>query len=302
MAEATSSAGQVAGGEDATVDPVPVGFIDVAGPGDAPQRRIAVRTRLPVMADAEDAGPVSVMWLPGFNSDMISTKATVLDGWAAERGHGCIRFDYFAHGESDGARGSGTMSLWTEDACAALAHALPADPVRRAAHRIILIGSSMGGWVALTALRRMKAEQPELAALVAGLVLIAPAWDMSEKLMWEKFSDDIKAELEREGVWMRPSAYGEPYAITRALIEDGRHHLLSGEKFAPGVPVRIIQGMRDPDVPMAHVLALVDELDAEDIQTVLIKDGEHRLSRPQDLAVLLQQTGNLVADVAGGAA
>ncbi|MEL6747884.1 MAG: alpha/beta fold hydrolase [Pseudomonadota bacterium] len=273
------------------------------GQGDAPTRQIAMRLAAPgrqagghLGAD-DERDPVAIMWLPGFNSDMISTKASVLAQWAAAEGHGSVRFDYFAHGESEGDRGEGTIGIWTADALAVAGAALARFDALLATDRpvrVLPIGSSMGGWVALNLLRQARTAAPELANRICGLALLAPAWDMTERLMWAQFTDEIKAQIMSDGRWMRPSAYGDPYAITRALIDDGREHLFAGSGFAPGVPVRIIQGMRDPDVPAGEALALMDELATEDVQVTLIKDGEHRLSRPQDLDVLLREVSALL--------
>jgi pimeloyl-ACP methyl ester carboxylesterase len=186
----------------------------------------------------EGAGP-PVVWLGGFRSDMRSTKAGFLDGWAERAGRALVRFDYAGHGESDGAFEASTISLWLEDT-------------------------------------------------LAGLVLIAPAADFTERLMWDVFPEDIRQTILREGAWRRPSAYSdEPYPITRALIEDGRRHLMLGGPIATGCPVHILQGMRDPDVPWTHAMELVEHLPGDDVSVTLIKDGDHRLSRPEDLERLV---------------
>ncbi|MFE1601262.1 alpha/beta hydrolase [Methylobacterium sp. ID0610] len=211
-----------------------------------------------------------VVWLGGFRSDMRATKAEALDAWAEARGRAFIRFDYGGHGESEGAFADFTISDWLGDAEAAIA--------RHAAERPILVGSSMGGWIALLAARRVKP---------AGLVLIAPATDFTETLMWERFPDEIRRQIAEQGVWLRDSAYSpEPTPVTRALIEDGRRHLLLGGPIDPGCPVRILQGMADPDVPWAHAMRLVERLPAHEVVVTLIKDGDHRLSDPASLARL----------------
>ena len=149
----------------------------------------------------------------------------------------------------------------------------------------IVIGSSMGGWIALL-LARQLAEQGRSSEL-AGLVLIAPAWDMTEILMWRKFSERRRNEVDAKGVTYAPSDYGEPYPITKRLIEDGRLHAIEGQGFDPGCPVRVLQGYRDADVPWQHALALLDLLKGHDLEFTLIKTGEHRLSEPQDLRRLI---------------
>lgn len=246
------------------IDDLPIETLSV-GTGSA-ARDIAVRLR------PGDGPPV--VWLGGFRSDMRATKALALDAWAVEHGRALIRFDYSGHGESGGRFADGTISDWLEDAQAVLSHFAKTPPV--------LVGSSMGGWIACLAARAM--PQPP-----AGLVLIAPALDFTEALMWEAFPPEVRAELERNGVWYRATAYApEPDPIGMHLIEDGRRHLLLGDDFDPGCPVHILQGMRDPDVPYAHALKTVERLPESGTLLTLIKDGDHRLSRPQDIALLLR--------------
>jgi pimeloyl-ACP methyl ester carboxylesterase len=150
----------------------------------------------------------------------------------------------------------------------------------------VVIGSSMGGWLALLLARALR--QRKGAAPIAGMVLIAPAVDFTEELMWKQFSEEIKREIEVNGVWMRPSEYSEgPYPITRALIQDGRKHLLLGGLIETGCPVHILQGVQDPDVPWRHAEGLVTRFARDDVVLTLIKDGDHRLSRPEDLERML---------------
>lgn len=247
-------------------------FIEV-GEGDG-RRRIAVRTRL-----GSTSGAPGLFWLGGFNSDMRGTKALALDAFAAERGRACIRFDYSGHGESGGAFIDGTIGRWLEEAVAVFEQFARGPQV--------VIGSSMGGWMALLLAREIAKRQ--MAADLAGLVLIAPAPDFTEQLMWNGFSDEIREEIRTKGVWMRPSEYGDgtPYPITRALIEEGRNHLLLGSAIEVGCPVRILQGAQDPDVPWQHAFALAHRLPAEDVVLTMIQDGDHRLSRPQDIARII---------------
>src|SRR6185437_4603215 len=244
-------------------------FIEV-GRADA-TRRIAVCSR-------SGAAP-ELFWLGGFNSDMKGTKALALDAWAARHGRACVRFDYSGHGESGGEFIDGTIGRWLEDSLAVFEQFCRGPQV--------VIGSSMGGWMALL-LAREVAKRVKDASL-AGLVLIAPAPDFTEELMWKGFSPEIRREIEEKGVWMRPSQYGDgsPYPITRALIEEGRNHLLLGSSIEVGCPVRILQGAKDPDVPWQHAFALVHRLPADDVVLTMIQDGDHRLSRPQDIARLL---------------
>jgi pimeloyl-ACP methyl ester carboxylesterase len=213
---------------------------------------------------------------------MKGTKALALDAWAAERNRACVRFDYSGHGESGGAFINGTIGRWLEESLAVFD--------RFCSGPQIVIGSSMGGWMALLLARAIARRAQSLTPL-AGLVLIAPAPDFTEELMWKGFSPEIRQEIEIKGVWLRPSAYGDPYPITRALIEDGRNHLLLGSAIEVGCPVRILQGAQDPDVPWQHSFALAQRLPADDVVLTMIQDGDHRLSRPQDI-------GRIIAAVA----
>jgi pimeloyl-ACP methyl ester carboxylesterase len=253
-------------------DDVPA-FIDVGiGPS---ARRIAVRTRA-------GRGP-GLFWLGGFKSDMQGTKALALDGWAAERGRASVRFDYSGHGESSGDFADGTIGRWLEESVAVFEQFCDGPQV--------VIGSSMGGWMALLLAREIRKLQGEQQAKgsLAGLVLIAPAPDFTEELMWKNLPAKVKEEIETKGFWLRPSEYGDgsPYPITRNLIEEGRNHLLLGRTIDVGCPVRILQGAKDPDVPWQHAFALTHRLPADDVVLTLIQDGDHRLSRPQDIARIL---------------
>jgi len=237
----------------------------------AGERRIAVLHR-------EGKGP-PVVWIGGFKSDMRATKASAIDSWAEGQGRACLRFDYSGHGESGGDFEKGTISRWLEEALAVMEGFLKERP--------ILVGSSMGGWIALLAARHLLAKRPALAP--AGIVLIAPATDMTERLMWNRFPEDIRRTVEETGVYYRPSAYSEdPYPITKTLIEDGRRHLLLGRPIRTGCPVHILQGMEDPDVPWEHALELVEHLPGDSASLTLIKDGDHRLSREEDLERLIR--------------
>ena len=253
----------------ATTDPEPT-FIEM-GEGDG-RRRIAVRARA--------GSRPGLFWLGGFNSDMRGTKALALDAWAAAHGRACIRFDYSGHGESGGAFIDGTIGRWLEESVAVFERFCRGPQV--------VIGSSMGGWMALLLARAIAARDAKEATL-AGLVLIAPAPDFTEQLMWNAFSDEVREEIRTKGVWMRPSEYddGAPYPITRALIEEGRNHLLLGSAIEVGCPVRILQGAQDHDVPWQHAFALAHRLPAEDVVLTMIQDGDHRLSRPQDIARIM---------------
>lgn len=254
-------------------------YLDVG----ADARRIAVRIR-------EGKSP-GLFWLGGFKSDMKGTKAVALDEHAAKNGRAFIRFDYSGHGESGGAFEQGTISQWLEESLAVFQN--------RAKGPQIVVGSSMGGWMALL-LARALADGPSLArrAKLAGLVLIAPAPDFTEELMWKNFSEDVRREIDTKGQWERPSAYGDaPYPITKRLIEDGRKHLLLNKPIQLNCPVRILQGVQDPDVPWQHAMKLVSCLAQDDVTMTLVKDGDHRLSRPEDIERLLKTVDELAAEM-----
>ena len=219
-----------------------------------------------------DAGP-GVVFLGGFRSDMTGSKAIALRDACAARGRAFLRFDYSGHGASDGRFEDGTVGAWADDATEVF-DALTEGPQ-------VLFGSSMGGWIAtLLALRR--------PGRVAALVGIAPAPDFTETLMWPALSEAQRAEIMARGVLHLPSQYGEPTPITRALIEDGPRHKVLGRPIPLRCPVRILQGMRDPDVPWQHALRLVEALGGDDVRLHLVKDGDHRLSRPEDLRLLVE--------------
>lgn len=231
------------------------------------------RGRLAFRRVSGEEGRAGLVWLGGFHSDMTGEKATALAAAAAAAGRSFLRFDYSGHGASEGRFADLALSDWRTDALAALDE-LTAGPQ-------LLVGSSMGGWIAL------------LAALVrpqrvAGLVLVAPAADFTERLIWDRLDPAARRQIEVDGAWLRPSAYGqEPYPITRRLIEDGRSWLLlDAPAIAIDRPVRILQGAADPDVPWRHALELVDRIASPDVTFTLVKDGDHRLSRPQDIGRL----------------
>jgi pimeloyl-ACP methyl ester carboxylesterase len=230
-----------------------------------------------------DGGAPGLVWLGGFKSDMNGNKARYLDDWAKIKGRAIVRFDYFGHGRSSGAFRDGTISRWRDDALAVI-DTLTAGPQ-------ILVGSSMGAWLALLC-ARLRPER------TAALFLIAPATDFTEALLWERLPDEVRQELEKNGEWLRPSAYGdEPYPIMRTLIEDGRRHLiLDGRKRSAEVPVRIVQGMRDPDVPWMHAARLAETLEG-DVRLLLLREGDHRLSTPNDLALIERELDALVAEL-----
>jgi pimeloyl-ACP methyl ester carboxylesterase len=247
---------------------LPPSFIEVGKASEA--RLVAVRARA--------GGSPGLFWLGGFKSDMQGTKALALDAWAATQHRAFVRFDYSGHGESGGDFVDGTIGRWLEESVAVFEQFCEGPQV--------VIGSSMGGWMALLLAREITRRRLTRAPL-AGLVLIAPAPDFTEELMWKGFPEKIRQEIETKGVWLRPSEYGDPYLITRQLIEEGRQHLLLGNAIDVGCPVRILQGAQDPDVPWRHAFALAHRLPADDVVLTMIQDGDHRLSRPQDIARII---------------
>jgi pimeloyl-ACP methyl ester carboxylesterase len=238
-------------------------------------RRIAFRRAAPARP-----GLPGVIWLGGFKSDMESTKAIALDDHCRRRGRAFLRFDYSGHGASSGAFEEGTITRWLEESLA-LFRSQTDGPQ-------IVVGSSMGGYLALLAARAL-ANAGETQRL-AGMVLIAPAVDFTEALIWDRAPEAARRAILETGVWQRPSAYSsEPYPITRSLIDDGRKHLLMGEDIVRShCAVRILQGMQDEDVPYRHVMTLIEHMAVDPVALTLIRDGEHRLSRPQDLALLFE--------------
>jgi pimeloyl-ACP methyl ester carboxylesterase len=261
-------------------DPAELEFLLVGG--DENRRKIAVRPR-------SGATP-GLFWLGGLKSDMKGAKATALDRWAARHRRNCVRFDYSGHGESEGKFTEGTISHWLEESIAVFDAYCDGPQV--------IIGSSMGAWLALLLMRELRGWGPPRGPRSpAALVLIAPAVDFTEELMWKRFPARAKRRLASAGVWECPSQYSpEPYPITAALIEDGRRHLLLGGLIETGCPVRILQGVADPDVPWRHAVELVSRLAQDDVVLSLIKGGDHRLSRPEDIERLIGIVSELCKD------
>lgn len=249
----------------------------------------AAARRIAYLAEPATGAPIDrpgVMWLSGLKSEMVSTKASALSQWAREKGVNSLRFDYSGHGQSDGAFEAGTVSRWLEETRAVFA--------ARAAGPQVLVGSSMGGYMALLLLRALQREAPVQAERIKALVLIAPAWDMTE-LMWRNFSSEARRDIKEKGVYLRPSDYGDgPYPITKAFLDDGAAHLIGAEPYDPGRPVHIIHGLLDPDVPWEHTLDLVAHLTGDWTRVAAVPDGEHRLSRPEDIALMLDIVGTYV--------
>ncbi len=215
----------------------------------------------------------TMVFLPGFMSDMTGDKALALHAWCAGAGHACLRLDYSGHGESGGRFEDGTIGRWTEDALFLI------DAVTDG--KILLVGSSMGGWIAL----HVALARPHR---VAGLIGIAAAPDFTEDLMWASMAPPERAVLERDGVLRVPSEYGGAQIITRLLIEDGRTRLLLRAPIAIDCQVHLLHGQRDRSVPWETSLRLAACLASDDVRVTLIKDGEHRLSRQEDIALLIQ--------------
>ncbi|MGI9407594.1 MAG: alpha/beta hydrolase [Hyphomicrobiaceae bacterium] len=225
-----------------------------------------------------------LLWLSGFNSSMNGTKATDLASWSGENGIAMTRFDYSGHGRSSGKFEDGNISIWLEETRAVLD--------QMATGPQILIGSSMGGWLALLLAGELNTKAP---GRIAGLVLIAPAWDMTERLMWDTASPDVRHEMQTKGVWYRPSQYDDDnYPITMQLIEDGRKHLLGDGPVDTGCPVRILHGMADPDVPWQGSETLIERLATGDARLTLVKGAGHRLSEPEDIRLLKGVISGLV--------
>ena len=223
-------------------------------------------------------GP-TLVFLPGLRSDMQGSKALDLIEYCAERGQAMLRLDYSGHGASDGTFESGSIGEWADDAYRVIS--------ARTSGPLLLVGSSMGGWVGLLLSRR-------LGDRLTGYVGIAAAPDFTERLMWESMSPDERTAILTKGELRVPSEYGEDLVITRKLIDDGRNNLVLDSPLALPCPVRLLQGQRDPDVPWELALTLAAHVDCSDVRTILIKDGDHRLSRPQDLALLRATVGELL--------
>ena len=252
-------------------------YIDVDG------AKIAVRQR---------AGHVApgVVWLGGYRSDMLGTKAVILDEWAEQTGHSALRLDYSGHGESGGDFNQGTISRWLDESLAVYAKYTQGPQ--------ILVGSSMGGWIAL----RMAQELKKAGKSPAGIVLIAPAPDFTAELVEPSLTEAQKRDLIKNGYFEEPSEYSpNPYIYTRALIEDGHHNLVLKGIIETGCPVHILQGMQDEAVPYKHALKLMEHLPVDDVTLTLVRDGDHRLSRPQDLELLIRTVSGLAERISTGA-
>ena len=223
-------------------------------------------------AKTDGDGP-TVVFLGGFRSDMTGTKAMALESWARLTGHAYLRFDYLGHGQSSGQFEDGTIGRWLDDSLAVID--------AKTTGKLVLVGSSMGGWLSLLA----ALKRPER---LAGLVLIAAAPDFTERMLLERLSPAERETLQREGRLERPSQYSpEPSVFTWKLIEEGRNHLVLDKPLKLPCPVRLLHGQSDPDVPWEHSLQIAQHLDAPEVITTFIKGGDHRLSTPADIARLV---------------
>lgn len=234
---------------------------------------------------AVHASAPTLVWLGGYRSDMGGTKALEMDAVAAETGVAALRLDYSGHGQSGGDFNDGTISRWLQEAIAVIAHVAP--------ERVILVGSSMGGWIALRMVQEL--VRREQGPKVEGLVLIAPAPDFTHDLIEPALTDKERQSLIERGYFEEFSEYSpEPNIFTCALLEDGRENRVLTGIIETGCPVHILQGMKDADVPYGHALKLVEFLPADDVVLTLIRDGDHRLSRPQDLQKLRSVLATLI--------
>ena len=242
------------------------------------------------LAYISDGSPASarcsLFWLGGFKSSMTGEKATALATWAESTGRHLLRFDYSGHGGSEGDFLDGSISLWLDQAIDMFRTLAPGP-------RIIL-GSSMGAWLALLLLRRLKIDCPDDAARIRGLILLAPAIDMTEALISQAMTPEEHEQLARHGKAERPSDYDDgPYVITRKLLEDGRSHSLLGAPFQVCCPVRILHGDADPDVPWQHGMKTFEMLAGKDVNFALLKGRDHRLSDPRSLKLLVETAAEL---------
>lgn len=227
-----------------------------------------------------------ITWLGGYRSDMLGTKAETLDQWAATNNHEFLRFDYSGHGESGGDFNEGCISCWLNESLA-VHHQYNKNPQ-------ILVGSSMGAWITL----RMTQELIKQGKGPAGIILIAPAPDFTARLIEPNLSEEYKKSLIEKGYFEEPSEYSpNPFIYTRKLIEDGRQNLVLTDIIETGCPVHILQGCQDEDVPYSHALLLTEHLPVDNVTLTLVRDGDHRLSRPQDLDLLIRSLDMMIAQI-----
>ncbi len=251
------------------------------------------QTRLAYRQDGarDELGPCGFFFLGGFMSTMTGSKAESLAELARAKRRSCLRFDYAGHGGSEGHLVDGTISGWLEQAT----HMF----LKHTRNQRIVVGSSMGGWLALLLARRLQTEDPQAFRRIAGMMLIAPATDMTRDLMWHKFSDAVRNELQENGIYRESSNYGDPYPITLKLLEDGEKHLIFPGGISLPFPVRILQGTDDVEVPPDHAIKTMDAINGNDISLSLIKGGDHRLSTPTQLR-LIRETALTLAERSDG--
>ncbi len=225
-----------------------------------------------------------IVFMGGYRSDMMGTKAAFFESQAIERGQGYVRFDYTGHGHSDGRFADGTISIWKQDALDIIGNVTEGKP-------LILVGSSMGGWIALLCAN-------ELGAQVKGVITIAGAPDFTEEMYDDRLSNAQKAELMEKGIVYIENDYSdEPYEFTRAFYEDGKNNRILTTPQKLNAPMRIIQGMQDADVPWKTAIKIQKNYHADESDVILIEDGDHRLSRPQDLDLIDKQIRNISGNV-----
>ena len=226
-----------------------------------------------------------IVWLGGYRSDMAGTKAVALDNFATDNGYSCTRLDYSGHGESGGDFKLGTISRWLEESLAVF-DKFTSGPQ-------LLVGSSMGGWIALRMLQELKKSGADTR--IKALLLLAPAPDFTSDLHEPLLTESQKKDLDDKGYYEEETPYGpDPNVFTRQLFEDGRANRVMSGIIETGCPVHIIQGMEDPDVPYSHALRLIEHLPADDVVLTLVRDGDHRLSRSQDIDLILNAAGQLL--------
>ena len=243
-------------------------------------------TRLAYRHENPQSSSIGLFWLGGLKSDMTGTKAEALAEAARLAARPCLRFDYSGHGASSGDFADFTLSDWLADTRDMFVNVARGEQV--------LIGSSMGGYIALLLTKWLAKHAPGELTRMRGMVLIAPAADMTEALMWRRFDTSAKQKITQEGRWLMPSAYGEGYVITRELIEDGRKHLILDQGMHVGYPMRILHGSDDPDVPWQHGFELFNRIAGDDVGFTLIKNGDHRLSTTRDIRIILDTVESVI--------
>ncbi len=248
-------------------------------PFDGPEQE---KIQLAYMHDgAQDSidGPTGLFWLGGFMSDMEGSKAQLLADLAEKENRPSLRFDYSGHGQSGGKFVDGTISKWLAQSAQLF--------LDQTQGKRIIVGSSMGGWIATLLYKYIAQHHKDQLHRVAGLVLIAPALDMTKDLMWEEYDEAVRKEITDQGFFSEPSEYGdEPYIITRDLIEDGWQHCLLEKDLKVHCPVTVLQGEGDRDVPWQHGLKVYQAIEGEMVNFNLIKHGDHRLSNPHNLKTI----------------